>query len=634
MIRFVITVASALLLAVPSKAHSTDGAFPSLDELRTLAEQEGVPGGAVVLVREGQPDVVLTVGIADSAGRTVTEHSVFRIASVSKVFTAAAIARLAAEGRVGLDDDLRVGRPWLETRAPREPVTLRQLLTHTGGFDDHAVGMFARSPDEVVPLAEYLRARMPERTTAPGRWSRYSNHGAALAGLVVEEMAEAPFEEAVRRLVLDPIGMGSTSFAQPIPVDLGDRLVRAFPCPDAACPPAAIDYRHTVPAGGLVTTPADMAGFMHAVLDASSPALGDGTVALLMTRAWGPHPEMPGLALALQEQPLGGRRALVHAGRSSGYTSLIALVPEAGAGLFVVTSGGTSGFGAQLVDRFARVIAVEQDWLSTSAPPTPLSLEDGQSFAGSYLLGRAARGTYERFPGHFLFADRLWVDRDGYLVRREGSVRRRYGRLGDDLFGAVDGEGRLAFERSPEGAVVAMHAADVFNGVRFPATYERLAAWESPYVMNELVSWVMGVPVIAIAAWGLLTIGSTANRRLRRRPTAKPPRRIDATGIGIAVVAVVGIVTFGFGFLARFTAMAARNPGALAYGLPDDLARFLWMPWLILVSGLALAPVTALAWTRIRSRRLLDRLLLSTILPCVLVFLLLLVHFNLLPPVR
>ncbi|MHC5005412.1 MAG: serine hydrolase domain-containing protein, partial [Planctomycetota bacterium] len=597
------------------------GSFPSLETVRELARSEGVPGCAVVLVREGHPDVLHAAGVADSTGRAVTADSAFRVASVSKVFTAAAVARLAAGGRVGLDDDLRAGRPWLEARAPGDPVTLRQLLTHTGGFDDHAVGMFARSPEMVVPLGEYLRRRMPRRTTEPGRWSRYSNHGAALAGLVVEETAGAPFAEAVRELVLEPAGMQSSSFAQPVPEDLLERLVRAYPCPDADCAAAPIDYRHTVPAGALVSTPADMARFMRAVLAPGDPALGAETVSLLTGRAWGPRPEMPGLALALQEQPLGGRRALVHAGRSSGYTSLIALVPEAGAGLFVVASGGSSAFGAQLPP-------------SSATAPAPLAPEDARSYSGSYLLGRAARATCERFPGFFLFAHPVGVDRDGFLARYEGGERRRYGRIGDDLFRALDGDGLLAFERDPDGDVVAMHAADVFNGVRFPATYERLPAWRTPHVVNEGLSWALGGPVLVLAAWALATIGMAVLRLVRRRSRATARPRVDWTGVGLVVVTLLGMAVFGFGFLARFNAMAVRDPVALACGLPDSLSRLLWVPWLILASALALGAVTARAWARRSERRLADRLLMSATLPCVLLFLLALVHFNLLPAVR
>jgi CubicO group peptidase (beta-lactamase class C family) len=186
-------------------------------------------------VRNGRVEAVVTLGTRNGAD-PVTAETVVRIASVSKVFTAAAAARLVADGALSLDADLRGDRPWLAAVAPGpEPVTLRGLLSHTAGFDDRAVGMFAREADDVIPLGDYLRAHMPHRTSVPGRWARYSNQGAALAGLVVEETTGQPFDAAVAGLILEPLDMGSSSFAQPLPPELTDRLARAYRCSDEGC---------------------------------------------------------------------------------------------------------------------------------------------------------------------------------------------------------------------------------------------------------------------------------------------------------------------------------------------------------------------------------------------------------------
>ncbi|UCC83469.1 MAG: beta-lactamase family protein [Gemmatimonadota bacterium] len=595
--------------------------------LRALADSASVPGGAVVVARNGRVDAIIALGTRNET-HPVTEETVFRIASVSKVFTAAAAARLVALGELSLDADLRTDRPWLAAVASGpEPVTLRGLLTHTAGFDDRAIGMFVREAEDVTPLGDYLRAHMPHRTTVPGRWARYTNQGVALAGLVVEETAGQPFDAAVAALILEPLDMVSSSFAQPLSPALTDRLACAYRCTDAGCDPVPWDYRNTSLAGGLVTTPADMGRFMLAVLDEGHASLGAETVRLLTSRAWSAQPDMPGLALALFEQPIAGYRGLVHAGASSGYLSLLVLVPDAGAGLFVVTTGGSSRFGAAVLAEFEHLLGAAPG--RSGSPPAPLTAEELDEYSGVYLLGRAARRGYESMPGRFLYSSAIGSNADGYLTRSEAGRVRRYGRVEDDLFADVDGIGMMAFERNPADRVVAVHAADVFNGARFPASYERLPGVLQPRFINELLSWAAGLPTIALVVW-LLIAGVGL---LRRRPGRRGRTAMGKAGLLLAPVTTAIMLVFMFRFLARFNGMAMSDPVTLAYGLPPALERLLWLPWAIAACAVTLAGIAVASWRPKASVPFIDRALFAVTGACALLFVAVLVYFSLLPPV-
>lgn len=637
-------VALAILSGfAPAAGQGTEGPPVELvrfaEDVRLLADGAGTPGGAVVVVLDGRVVLLEPFGVADGSGRPVGADTPFRVASVSKAFTATAVARLAAEGQVSMDADLRDGRTWLEESAPgREPVTLIQLLTHTAGFDDRVVGMFARDAREVRTLAEYLAQEMPPRTSEPGRWTRYNNHGAALAGLVLEEAAGEPFADAVARLVLEPSGMASSTFEQPLPEALLQTMARSYRCPPEECEPLPLDYRNTPPAGALVTTPEDMGRFMATLLGPGD-ALGAGTMEVLLPRRWSHRPELPGMALAFQEQSLRGHRGLMHAGTSSGYSSLLAIVPEVGAGLFLVTSGGSSRLGGSILDRFQELLPPSSGlpFLGPLGQPSSISEEEAQDYIGSYLLARAPRGSYESFPALFLFSQSLGTDAEGFLIRYEGGVRRRYGRTEGDLFASVDGVGRLAFERDQKGRVVAMHASDVFFGVRFPGSFERLPGWASPGFINELLSWALGLPVLAMLAWGIISMGGGLLRRIRRgkESTPAPPERrgrLAVTGLILVPVVSAFSIWFGFGFMARFNGIAMGSPELLAYGLPPELGRLLWLPWAILLYSLALWGVTGMTWIR-RKGRIPDRLLLAVASLSSVAFIVLLRHFHLLPPV-
>ena len=159
--------------------------------------RQHVPGGVLVVVRDTAVVLARGYGVADDRGTRVDPaRTIFRVASVSKVFTATAAMRLVEQGRIALDED--VNRHLRLFRVPENsdpPVTLFHLLTHTAGFDDRNIARKARSPDGAVPLGAYLARRLPDRIQPPGRFLCYSNHGMALAGHLVEEVSGMPFAQ-------------------------------------------------------------------------------------------------------------------------------------------------------------------------------------------------------------------------------------------------------------------------------------------------------------------------------------------------------------------------------------------------------------------------------------------------------
>ncbi|MEZ5465308.1 MAG: serine hydrolase domain-containing protein [Lysobacteraceae bacterium] len=609
-----------LAFALAAGVHADNAGIAS--DLQQAAATANVPGAAVVLLRPDQPPLFVAMGAADAKGRVIDEDTVFRVGSVSKVITAATVAQLVQQGRLDLDEDLRPRADWINAAAGSQPLTLRQLLTHSSGLDDYAVGMFARDASELRPLGDYLATRLPARSTAPDRWTRYSNHGAALAGWVGSAAHGRDFAETVRERLLAPLGMDDSGFEQPIPAARLQRMARAFPCADRQCDPRPIDYRHTAPAGGFVTTPADMQRFMQAVLEPDTPDFA-ATAELLTRRSWGHRDELPGLALALQEQSIGGWRGLVHAGVSSGYTALIALVPETGTALFVVSTGGSSSFGRSVLQLFE---SLQPSNAKPSPTVVPVPAEERAVYAGSYLLGRASRSSVESFPGLFLFGQRFDVDDDGWLLRREGGEVVRYGRIEGDLFGMRDGDGRLAFERDRDGRIVAAHAADEFFGARYPASWIRLHDWESPAMVNELMSFAVGLPLLALLLWALLTAVGAIRRRLRRR---RATRAIPWLAMLVATGSTVVMLLLAFGFFARFNAMAMRDPQALAYGLPESLAIWQHLAWPSVLLALLSVLFALRSW--MQGQRWLDRIVLSLVAICGVGFAFFLQHFHALP---
>jgi len=169
-----------------------------------------VPGASVLVLRDGEPVVRAGYGMSDMEAHTpATATTNYRLASVTKQFTAASILLLAEDGRLKLDDRVRKWLPSLPKAA--EPITIRHLLTHTSGLIDY---------EDVIPEtfkpqlhdADVLRLLESQDRTyfKPGSSYRYSNSGYALLALIVERASGRTFATVLRERIFQPLGMSNT----------------------------------------------------------------------------------------------------------------------------------------------------------------------------------------------------------------------------------------------------------------------------------------------------------------------------------------------------------------------------------------------------------------------------------------
>ncbi|MGH8187400.1 MAG: serine hydrolase domain-containing protein, partial [Steroidobacteraceae bacterium] len=176
-----------------------------------MRDYEGqVPGASVLVVRESVPLVRSSYGLADLEQRTPAMPATnYRLASVTKQFTAAAILLLAEDGRLTLDDGVRKWLPTLPDAA--QAVTIRQLLTHTSGLIDYE-DVIPESFSGQLKDADVLRLLASQDRTyfAPGTSYRYSNSGYALLALIVERTSDLSFAAFLRKRIFMPLGMGNT----------------------------------------------------------------------------------------------------------------------------------------------------------------------------------------------------------------------------------------------------------------------------------------------------------------------------------------------------------------------------------------------------------------------------------------
>src|SRR5262249_61567031 len=143
------------------------------------------------------------------------------------------------------------------------PVTLRRLLTHRAGFEEHWKGLWKREPE---PLGRWLARNLPQRLFPQGDVEAYSNYGVALAGYIVQRVSGEPFVSYVQRHILDPLGMNHSTFQQPLPDDLAPLMAKGYRG-TSDTPPLPFFEIVSSPSGGLSATGTDMGRFIRALMN-------------------------------------------------------------------------------------------------------------------------------------------------------------------------------------------------------------------------------------------------------------------------------------------------------------------------------------------------------------------------------
>lgn len=192
------------ILTMPTYAAKTT----EIDSLLRAYTGNG-PGAAVAIIRDGNSSVHV-YGYADlETGTKVAAKTNFRLASVTKQFTSAAILLLAEEGKLSIDDQVKKWLPSLPSAT--DPVTLRHLLTHTSGLIDYE-DVIPTSMTEQLHDRDVLTLLESQNKTyfAPGTSYRYSNSGYALLALIVGKASGISFAQFLRQRIFEPLGMKNT----------------------------------------------------------------------------------------------------------------------------------------------------------------------------------------------------------------------------------------------------------------------------------------------------------------------------------------------------------------------------------------------------------------------------------------
>lgn len=360
-------------------------------------------GAAVVVVKDGAVIFAKGYGYADIENKIAVDpaHTVFEYASISKLFVYTTLMRLAEEGRIDLQDDIRTYLPagFLKKLRYDEPITFMHVMNHTTGFEDYLFDLILTSPDNLPTLEQALLTSQPAQVYRPGTVSAYSNYAVALAAYIAQRITGQDYYAYLMDTFFVPLGMDSTS-AHPLLRDRPSLVQRKaagyYPQTGEGFKRGDWSYIPLYPAGSINGTTQDLARFTLALLPPDgqkSPLFQKReTLAEMLSRSYAMGPGLSGFAHGLMERE-GRNKGLGHGGSSACFRGEVNIVPEERFGVIVLcnTAGET-----ELTEGLTHLL------LGTAESDTGAyagKLPDAHEVEGAYIAARRAHTGFLKLHG-------------------------------------------------------------------------------------------------------------------------------------------------------------------------------------------------------------------------------------------
>ncbi len=558
-----------------------DGAMNSLLQAHHCA------GGVVAIVRNGEVLLAKGYGYSDIANRKPVDPAttLFRIGSVSKLFVWTSVMQMIEQGRLDLNAD--VNTYLKDVRVPNrygKPITMKDLLTHTPGFEDQVLGLFSHDPASMRPLGEILKDEMPARVREPGKFASYSNHGTGLAMHVVEQITGESWEQYVQTHIVDRLGLKHTVLAQPLPEAFAGDMSKGYQFGAEVYTEKEFELVPLGPVGGISTTALDMAAFMQMFLNFGeyngARILEEATARTMQsplhTMAPGNNPQ----AYGMMDMSVPGVRIVGHGGDTLWFHTQFALLPEHNIGVFASFNTNTGpSVRDTFTNEFLKRYFVPND---PAKPVAPEGFEDRSArYTGSY---RANRFSHRSFAKMAIALQPINVTSDG-----KGALKisifgnKRWIEVAPNTFQEEDGRERIIFIEDANGAITHFVPAEL--GI---LAFERNGVLDLPILHLAAFAGTLLVCIFSLLCWPLAKFLRWKHDVITSRGDLIPwPVR--------AIGWVACAITLGF-VVALIASLG--DPMDVVFGLPKSFPVLLSLPLVIAAFALLMVGLSALVWTR------------------------------------
>lgn len=318
--------------------------------INNYMQRHRIPGLSIAIVHDQEIIYARGFGWADrKRNLRATPHTVYRMGSISKVFTATAIMQLAEKNLINIDDPIRAYIPFFLIRSPlgpHKPITLRQLLTHYGGLPHRIVSpLKKRAPYRYQSLEDMVRAlKHMSLINIPGTTYAYSNAGFTVLGHIVERVSGQGYVQYMNQHILWPLQMNTASFA---PLRIPERIKKRMAQGHRNGKPFDQPPIWGTAAGGLVATVLDMSNFIKMLINNGSFAGQQILESETLQEMWTPQNKavrqitkgpLQGLGWILTKRGLPVEKVVWHTGKTQGFTNDLIILPEQKLGVIVSTN--------------------------------------------------------------------------------------------------------------------------------------------------------------------------------------------------------------------------------------------------------------------------------------------------------
>ena len=374
-----------------------------------------IPGAVVVVVKDGKFVTARGYGYANVDKRLPVDpdRTLFRPGSVSKLVTWTAVMQQVELKKLDLDTDVNT---YLDFKIPErdgKPITLRQIMTHTAGFEETIKNLIYYDTKRLTSLGDAVKAWVPQRILEEGSTPGYSNYATALAGYMVERVSGEKFDDYVEHHIFTPLGMKTASFRQPLPAALKGLVSEGYGKPGE--PPRGFEIVGPAPAGALSASGTDMGRFMlanlqHGELDgqrvlsaATAETMYNSPLDKINPRSL--IAPLNRMELGFFETNVNGREVIGHLGDTESFHTSLHLFMKEGVGLYVsFNSGGKQG--AANTVRMALFRDFADRYLPNIAPPdgkvdAATAAEHARLMSGYWEVSRRSESNFFALFGLF-----------------------------------------------------------------------------------------------------------------------------------------------------------------------------------------------------------------------------------------
>jgi CubicO group peptidase (beta-lactamase class C family) len=470
-----------------------------LDGLLPLQlKRDDIAGATVAVVKDGKLLFAKGYGYADVEKKkpVSAQETLFRPGSVSKLFTWTSVMQLFEQGKLDLDRDVN---EYLDFKIPDafgKPITLKNILTHTPGFEEQIKNLIIT--DTAKPdLGQYVKTHIPGRIYPPGTVPAYSNYATAVAGYIVERVSGKPFDEYVNENIFKPLKMERSTMTQPLPQHLAGLMSNGYRVGSGEVQP--FEMVTAYPAGSLSSTATDMAQFMLAHLQ--DGRLGDAqmlkpeTARLMHSRLFALDDAMNGMCYGFYEESRNGQRIIGHGGDTVYFHSDLHLLLDQKIGFFVsynslgrADSPGRTNLWDAFLDRYYPY--------TPPAASSATAKDDANAASGSYILSRRAETTF--LKAAFL-VNQFTVAAEGddivtaQLTGANGKPK-HWQAIGPMTFRERDGQDKLVFKPDESGRMQMVLPYPFFVG-------QRAGTFQNAKILLVVLGVSLGLMLLTLILW-------------------------------------------------------------------------------------------------------------------------------------